>query len=801
VADDIADTKVKMDSSDVLTAERNFDKLKRTTGAVTKTALSLRKAMLATSAALTAGAGAMFAFASKTAKAGDNIAKTADKLGLTVEALQETRYAAERAGVQTRVFDMAMQRMARRVAEAAQGSGEAKSALEELGLSAKQLSTLTPDKMLAQVADAMQGVTNSSDRVRLAFKLFDAQGASMVNMLRGGSQGLQELRQEAIATGAIMSDSTARQAEVFQDRMLDVSMAARGVTFAFGGLLMPMFNDVVLPTVARLLISLQQLIDRLATIGPVVVEVAGAFVAAVGVRMTAALVTRYGPALVATITSTNLLTAATGLLTKGVRVAKLAMLSFAPTAIITALLYLGVQIVKVKQALGSWGETFNTIREIAVEFGLRVTEALRYLAGAGYTAAQQMQVGFYRFMSRVLERAETFVTDMINGSRTLANGFIDKMQPVADFFAKLFSGIADNFNRLFGRINEMNVNQLTAKIQALEANLASKEGRRPQVRARLQRELAEAKAARQQAQAEGRIDSSGFGINLDVIRPQPIDGVDLGSAAMGAAHKDIQSRMRSSIAINEDRYKKLGRPLESLERLRKLLRDAAEEEVELGEVSLETGSKIEEAMQAAGDAVEQVETNADKVAGTLRDGVGRSLKSLVEGTTTVKQAFRDLAKDVIDQLWDIIVTQRIVGQWSATDGGTGIVGGIMKLFGFADGGAFSGGRVVPFASGGVFNSPTTFPMSGGTVGMLGEAGPEAIMPLTRGPGGRLGVQASGDNGSNGAVHVTQNFNFTANGDETVKQIIRDEAPAIAQMTRNTILSERRRGGQFKTVFG
>ncbi|MFV2003270.1 MAG: phage tail tape measure protein, partial [Paracoccaceae bacterium] len=61
---------------------------------------------------------------------------------------------------------------------------------------------------------------------------------------------------------------------------------------------------------------------------------------------------------------------------------------------------------------------------------------------------------------------------------------------------------------------------------------------------------------------------------------------------------------------------------------------------------------------------------------------------------------------------------------------------------FANGAAFRSGAVVPFASGGVVSRATAFPMTGGSMGVMGEAGPEAILPLSRGPGGRLGVQAS-----------------------------------------------------------
>ena len=78
-------------------------------------------------------------------------------------------------------------------------------------------------------------------------------------------------------------------------------------------------------------------------------------------------------------------------------------------------------------------------------------------------------------------------------------------------------------------------------------------------------------------------------------------------------------------------------------------------------------------------------------------------------------------------------------------GGGGGGGGILgSLFGFAKGGVFAGGaELTAFAQGGVVNRPTLFPFAKG-VGLMGEAGPEAILPLRRGKGGRLGVEMSGD---------------------------------------------------------
>lgn len=80
-----------------------------------------------------------------------------------------------------------------------------------------------------------------------------------------------------------------------------------------------------------------------------------------------------------------------------------------------------------------------------------------------------------------------------------------------------------------------------------------------------------------------------------------------------------------------------------------------------------------------------------------------------------------------------------------------LTGGLTKLFGglFGGGGAagdpsgFRLGAIKPFATGGVIGAPTYFPMASGGLGLAGEAGPEAIVPLSRGADGRLGVAMSG----------------------------------------------------------
>lgn len=94
------------------------------------------------------------------------------------------------------------------------------------------------------------------------------------------------------------------------------------------------------------------------------------------------------------------------------------------------------------------------------------------------------------------------------------------------------------------------------------------------------------------------------------------------------------------------------------------------------------------------------------------------------------------------------------GIGGGSDGG-GIFGFLTKAIGamplFANGGAFAqAGEVTAFARGGIVNQPTVFPFSKG-IGLMGEAGPEAILPLRRGPGGRLGVDAGGSQQSEPAA--------------------------------------------------
>lgn len=120
------------------------------------------------------------------------------------------------------------------------------------------------------------------------------------------------------------------------------------------------------------------------------------------------------------------------------------------------------------------------------------------------------------------------------------------------------------------------------------------------------------------------------------------------------------------------------------------------------------------------------------------------------------------------------------------------------ISGYARGGVFDDGGVKAYASGGVVTRPTPFKFaSGGSFrnGVMGEAGPEAIMPLKRGADGRLGVTVSGgQGGDNTVVNITVNQtgeNQSSTGTNNDARIL---ANKIKSVVMDVIATEKRPGG-------
>ena len=156
----------------------------------------------------------------------DQIGKMVDRLGGSTEAFSELQFVAERSGLAFNTFTMGLQRMQRRVAEAAQDMGEAQGALKELGISAKALTTLSLDKQFEVIAEALSKVATDGDRTRLAMKLFDSEGVALLQTMKNGAAGIRELREEAKRLGVSLSRDQVDAATKAKDAMTSLSAAS-----------------------------------------------------------------------------------------------------------------------------------------------------------------------------------------------------------------------------------------------------------------------------------------------------------------------------------------------------------------------------------------------------------------------------------------------------------------------------------------------------------------------------------------------------------------------------------------------
>ena len=198
-----------------------------------------------------------------------------------------------------------------------------------------------------------------------------------------------------------------------------------------------------------------------------------------------------------------------------------------------------------------------------------------------------------------------------------------------------------------------------------------------------------------------------------------------------------------------------------------------------------------------------------------------SFKSVIDGSATTQEAlagffkniasyFLDMAVQIIQKMITMYILNTVVGLLPGSGGfnaastplgaGGGSVGGIGTLgpnFGFpaakfAKGGIFAENKIVPYAKGGIVNKPTMFAYAdggAGRFGLMGEAGAEAIMPLSRGSNGKLGVQASGGVG-NVVVNVDASGSKAQGDGPKAKQL----GSLIGSAVQAELVKQKRPGG-------
>ena len=472
---------------------------------------------------------------------------------------------------------------------------------------------------------------------------------------------------------------------------------------------------------------------------------------------------------------------------RGVIAARLATITFAKSLIFLrgALIRTGIgalvvlagelvfQFMRLTKAAGGFGAAIGLLKDVAVEFFYNMPSLIGLIPEAMNYASKAMVSFFSTGLVVMLEQFQDFTWSVARGLNSLFGGDIQG--------ARIISDLGPNKDPYTEAALAASNAAYTAKF-ALEDALGA--ANMPTTA------LDKLLDVMSSLDGSGQVDpSSWFTEGNDKDKGKGSGGKD------STLEKLLEEQRRRAVLLNLS-----GQELLLKKEIFTVTDALGDEAANLSKTQIEALAKVNLALTEQETLSDKMLAKFQSIADTIESSMGDAMMGIVDGTMKAKDAFKSMASDIIKELYRVLVVQQMVGAFdNTTKTGSGIVGAIMGAF-QADGGAWSkGSQIQAYANGGIVGGPTTFPMSGGKTGLMGEAGPEAIMPLKRGANGKLGVQMEGGGGD--TINVVQNFSFQANGDDTVKRLIAQAAPKIAQMTKSSLLDDRRRGGSTKAAFG
>ena len=190
------------------------------------------------------------------------------------------------------------------------------------------------------------------------------------------------------------------------------------------------------------------------------------------------------------------------------------------------------------------------------------------------------------------------------------------------------------------------------------------------------------------------------------------------------------------------------------------------------------GQQMREKLKTFRDSIKTVQ---ESMADVVVSGIKGMEDALVKFVETGKLNFSDLARSIISDM------ARIAIQQSITKPLTNFFSGLFSKS--ANGNAFVDGQIQKYAYGGIVNKPTMFPMRNG-MGLMGEAGSEAILPLRRGANGKLGVESSG--GGSTIINVSVDAGNTAVEGDTRQA--NEFGNVLAAAIQAELINQKRAGG-------
>lgn len=712
----------------------------------------------------------------------DELGKMAQKVGMSVEDLSKLQYAAKLADVSTETLSGGMKKLNTGMVEAASGSGKAYDALKVMGISVKDSSGVlkTNSQVLSEVADKFEKYGDGAQKSALAVAIFGKSGQEMIPLLNGGAQSLKDLGLELDRYGAVVTTGGAKASEEFNDNLTRLSAASSGLGKSIANALLPTMNSFV-----------KSLID-----GKVYLKEHGAEV--VGV---ASAVGALGAAYVVYAQRATLAAASSAVFNGVAATIELARAGTVAWSI--ALVGLNSTLKLTKIALVGTG-----IGAFAVGAGL--------LAESVYKANEQLNAQGEDRIKLIEQEKDLVVQGIANYEKNGKSA------------AKLEQIRANGLERLIA---------LESEIQDIRSKKTVQQSAETKPDAPILIDSAKAeKEAEKYAKGLGRAQDANDKFIASMREMGQKDQLGIDSAFMTEPQKKFVQDM---ILVNKSFLDTQAEVTKQYTEGKLKLSDYNDQASILSgnyQFAIDQATKMKEAQEAlnnswsygASKALNSYANDVMNISKQVEGAFTRVAKgmedSIVNFVMTGKSSFTSLANSMIADMIRIMIQQSITaplakagasffggmfgGPMNSTSVATGQGGGSFSGSAFslqANGGAWDSG-IQAFAKGGTFtnsivNSPTLFKFAKGT-GLMGEAGPEGILPLRRNSSGQLGVIASGG----GSVNINVINQAAGDGYQAVATAKKNETGFdVEVMVIKAISSQLSKNGplaqQFSSTFG
>jgi lambda family phage tail tape measure protein len=704
------------------------------------------------SLAAVAVTGGVVAMAKSAIDLADNMRDLSQRTGVGIETLGQFKVAAELSGTSLEGVAKGLTFLNKNMVAAATGAEGAAAAFKTVGVATTEADgTLrSADKVFLDVADRFAQLRDGPEKAALAIKIFGKAGAELIPILNLGSKEIQRF-------GLGIGPDFADKADAFNDQLGIMKAQITVLTVQIGSALLPVMSGLV-----------SVVTQAITFVGNLAGEFYKAIGGAAGLQQVAAGLIKtmvvLGGVTAGVFIATNITTFATALrgvlgVMRGMLVLERAMLAVQTARAAVLSLIAGLQTPGPAQA-----------------------------KAVGLVTGGAVGVGLAVGLSKLIDDLMKKIGTGISGALTMPNIPTPPPGTTPDL-----SGLRTGAGAKPKKAEEMSQKLYQLELDLLEAQRKENE---TQV-ASIKYEIA------QQKFAESKLKNRNDLLELAKAERQYMEDIaDIATKTGAAVAQDfikrnqLQEDYKRTVEelqikaglITGDKLKQveIDRELQTiLERLPGLTQAQIDKLKELVAASKQVkdgfGDTFGESLRQYYDSLKNFGGQvADSVKGAFQ-GLEDQLTSFV---TTGKANFTDLANSIIADIARIAIRQAIIRP---------LVGGIFDIFNIkpsAMGNVFAQNGIQKFARGGIVDKPTMFPFANG-IGLMGEAGPEAIMPLRRGRDGRLGVQAA--NGG-GAVSVVVNVDASGTSVQGDNAKGAEFGRAISEAVKNEIVIQKRPGG-------